>query len=189
MLRGARDFQFGHCQFGHGRVGHFSIRTCSIFKFPVSKFPASQFTSFKFSKRQVLHLSSLTFTNCEYQSSNFKHFKNVSLNKFEKLRTQTFRQFQNFIFSYMKIIFQGCSHNFLCFLKYVGDNYEVRTTFGHISGRSKNVLKSIAIDQESLISHFGINKTPLNPHNYIKKQRNIKNAFFLLYFEPYRPRF
>ena len=47
---------------------------------------------------------------------------------------------------------------FLYCLKYFGNKYGVRgSIFGHIFGRSKNVPKNIAIDQESLISHLGIN--------------------------------
>ena len=49
----------------------------------------------------------------------------------------------------------------LYFLKYVGGKYRARgSTFGHIFGRSRNQPKSIATDQESLISNFGISKTP-----------------------------
>ena len=45
--------------------------------------------------------------------------------------------------------------------------------------------KSIAIDQESLIRHFGISKTPKNSHNYIKKAEDPTHHFFLLYFGAY----
>ena len=50
-------------------------------------------------------------------------------------------------------IFQG--------LEIFGDKYGTRgSIFGNIIGRSKNDLKHIAIDQESLISHCGIIKAP-----------------------------
>ena len=42
--------------------------------------------------------------------------------------------------------------------------YGVRgSRFSHIFGRSPNVPKSIAIDQEPLISHSGTNKAPETP--------------------------
>ena len=54
-------------------------------------------------------------------------------------------------------MFQRAFHIFLYFLKYFGDRYGVRgTIFGNIFGRSRNVPKHIAIDEESLIRHFGI---------------------------------
>ncbi len=57
-------------------------------------------------------------------------------------------------------ICQGCSHMFLHFGKYFGDKYVVRgSRFGENFGSSKNDPKNIAIDQESLIKHFGIIKT------------------------------
>ena len=46
----------------------------------------------------------------------------------------------------------------LYFVKYFGDRYGVRgSRFGHIFRSSRNHPKSIAIDQESLISHFSPN--------------------------------
>ena len=58
-------------------------------------------------------------------------------------------------------MFQRCSIFVLYFLKYFGGKYGVRgSIFGHIFGRSENVPKSITIDQESLISHWGIIQTP-----------------------------
>ena len=51
-----------------------------------------------------------------------------------------------------------------------------RSRFGHVIGRSKNVPKSIAIDQESLISHFEIIKTPKQTHKYIKKPRTTNKS-------------
>ena len=57
------------------------------------------------------------------------------------------------------------------FLKYSGDKYGVRGfRFGHMFGRSKNVPKSIAIDQKSLIRDFGTINTP-KKHNYSKSPR------------------
>ena len=71
----------------------------------------------------------------------------------------------NLRFSYMENKFQGCPTVFLYFSMYSGDKYMVRgSRFGHIFGRSKIHPKSIAIDQESLISHFGIIETPYPPY-------------------------
>ena len=78
----------------------------------------------------------------------------------------------------MEIIWSKDVPTFPCiFCKYSGDKYGVRESrFGHIFGRSKNHPKSIAIDQESLINHFGINKIPQNPNHYIKnKEKQTKN--------------
>ena len=107
-----------------------------------------KFRSSPISKCQSFKLSKLR---------NFK-FQSFKKSKVQKFGTQTFQHFQNFIFSDMRNnMFQGCSHNFLYFLKYFGDEDGVRgSRFGHIFGRSKNIPKSSAIDQESLISHFGI---------------------------------
>ena len=64
----------------------------------------------------------------------------------------------------MKIILPRTFPNFLVFLRYLCDEYGVRDSIcGHICGRSKIVPKSIAIDQESSIRHFGIIKNPKTP--------------------------
>ena len=62
---------------------------------------------------------------------------------------------------FTKIIFvKDVSICFLYCLNYFGNKYGVRgSIFGHMFGRSKNVLKTIAIDQESFISPFGRSKT------------------------------
>ena len=88
----------------------------------------------------------------------FSKFKTTF--RFLKFGTWVFH-FQNFRFSDMKI----CSKDVLTiirwFLTHFSDEYGVRgTRFGYICGRSKNVPKNIATDQESLISHWGIIKTP-----------------------------
>ena len=58
-----------------------------------------------------------------------------------------------------------------------GNKYGVRgSIFGHMLGPSENVLKSIAIDKESLISNCGTIKTLKQTHNYIKKQRKNKTS-------------
>ena len=63
------------------------------------------------------------------------------------------------------------SQSFLVFFKYFGDKYGVRgSRFGDLFGRSKNIPKSIAIDEESLISHLGIIKNPNKPYIYITKK-------------------
>ena len=73
------------------------------------------------------------------------------------------------------------------FVRYFGDKYGVRgSRFGIIFGRSKNVPKSIAIDQESLISDFGIIKTPKNHKNYFRNQENQQiNKKNMPHFGPY----
>ena len=63
-----------------------------------------------------------------------------------------------------KYYFQGCPHHCLVFVKYFGDIYGVPgSIFSRLVGLSRNHPKSVAIDQESLISHFGIIKAPSNP--------------------------
>ena len=65
-------------------------------------------------------------------------------------------------------------------LKYFGDKYGVRgSRFGLIFGRSRNLPKSIATDQESLINHLGIIKTPKNPIIILEKQDKPKKQFLL----------
>ena len=46
--------------------------------------------------------------------------------------------------------------------------------FGEHVGRSKNVLTNIAIDQESLISNFGITKTPPETNNTFLQKKEKK---------------
>ena len=70
-----------------------------------------------------------------------------------------------------RICFKDVPISFLYLLKYFVDKYEVRESiFSRFRGSSRNHPKSIAIDQESLISHLGIIITPKKPYNYIKKQ-------------------
>ena len=58
----------------------------------------------------------------------------------------------------------------LNFLKYFGSTYGLRRSrFGKTFARSKNVLKNIAIDQESLINHLGIIKAPKKNHKILCK--------------------
>ena len=59
-----------------------------------------------------------------------------------------------------------------------GDKYGVRgSRFSHIFGQSKNIPKSIVIDQESLISHLGIIKTPLKILIINWKTKKPKSTF------------
>ena len=75
-------------------------------------------------------------------------------NKNRKIRSRTSQHFQNSRFSEMNIA--CCKDVLIIFFylkKYFEDKYGGRgSTFGH----SRNVPKRIAIDQESLMSHFGI---------------------------------
>ena len=70
------------------------------------------------------------------------------------------------------------SHIFLYSLKYFGDKYGVRgSRFGHIFGRSRNVPKNIANDQESLLSHLGIIKTPKNSIIFKNLEQQASDLF------------
>ena len=72
--------------------------------------------------------------------------------------------------------FRRCSH---LFFEISGDKYGTRgSIFGNMIGRSKNVLKHIAIDQESLISHSGIIKAPQKTQNHNNTTRENKTSFF-----------
>ena len=82
--------------------------------------------------------------------------------------------------------FQGCPVFFLYSLKHFGDTYGVRgSRFGNIFDRCKDVPKHIAIDQESLIGHFGINPPP-KKNNYMKNHK--KNRLFCRILGPIKPR-
>ena len=159
MLRGAGDFQ-------------------------ISKFPILKFSSFKF-----FNLQNLSFSNFKvsiFQISNFK-LSNSQIPKFQKLGTHTFHKLKKFRFSDVKIIcFKDVPIICLVIFKDFGDKYAGRgSRFGHIFGRCRNHPKSTAINQESLISHLGIIKTPQKNHNYLKKQENKQPFFVLPYFGPY----
>ena len=93
---------------------------------------------------------------------------------------------------------------FLVFLKYFVDKYGVRgCRFSHMFGRSRHVPKSIAIDQESLISNLGIIYPPTKSIIILKIQKKQQIAFLLpfasirrlfssvldLFCVPYRARF
>ena len=70
---------------------------------------------------------------------------------------------------------------FLVFLKYFCDKYGVRgSRFSRFVGRSKNVPKSIAIDQESIISNWGIIKTPKKQIIQLKT-RKTKHVFIAVF--------
>ena len=71
------------------------------------------------------------------------------------------QQNQNFRFSDMKVQYRSMVFPyFLHFFKYFGNKYGLRgSRFSRFVSRSKNVLKSVAIDHESLISDLGIIKT------------------------------
>ena len=88
-------------------------------------------------------------------------------------------------------MYQGCSHNFVYCLKYFGDKYGVRgSRFGNNFGRSKNVPESIAIDQEPLINHFGINKVPQKTIIIFKNKEQSNTRFlFCRILGLVRPRF
>ena len=105
-----------------------------------------------------LHISDLYQKMYNHFISKYLKNKNTNNGGYTFLK---FRKCPNFqILRYENNIFLGCSHIFF----YFGDKYGVPgSRFGCIPGRSKNVPNSIAIDQESLISHFGIIKRPKTP--------------------------
>ena len=120
----------------------------------MSKFEISKFQSFRL---QMVKFQIYNVQNCQLSKLIFQSFK--------KLGTQTFKKKQNSIFSNMEIIlFKDVPILFLYFWKYFGDKYGVRGSgFGHMFGRSENNPKNIAIERESLISHFGIIQIPPKP--------------------------
>ena len=151
----------------------------SIFRF--SNFQLS-FSNLKFANSQISNFQMFTFPNCQFsmfpnvhfqysifkfQISKFQIVKKQTKTKTSKmgnsktLGTQTFRHFHNFRSSDMKEeYFPRMFPYFLVFLKYIGDKYGARGyRFGELVGRSKNVPKNIAIDQESLIANLGIIET------------------------------
>ena len=73
------------------------------------------------------------------------------------------------------------------FLKYVGDKYGLRRSrFGHMSGRSKYVPKSIAICPGVDIGHLEQLKPPKPPIIILKDQEQSKDhPNSLPYFGPY----
>ena len=80
-------------------------------------------------------------------------------------------------------MFEGRVHTFFYVSKYFSDKYGVRgSRFGNVCGRSKNVPKRIAIDQDSLISNFGIIKKTIIILNKQEKQKspNICAVFWAL---------
>ena len=69
-------------------------------------------------------------------------------------------------------------HIFLYFSKYFGDKYGVRgSIFGHIVGRSKNVPKSIAIEQESYM-FIVILRFPMVSVGFMKDLLHCKSLYF-----------
>ena len=122
---------------------NFQISNFSITNLQVSNFPNFKLRVVKF------HL---------FKVFNFRNFK---LRNFKHLGTHTFHTIHNFMFSDMKIIVVKDAPDVSCMFEILGDKYGARgSIFSRFVGRSKNVPKSIAIYQESLISHLRIMKTP-----------------------------
>ena len=134
-----------------------SISKCSFSNF---KFSHLQISSLQFVFLPLLNFQVFQIANCQAPYFRFP----VSNSKCPK--RQVHRPSNIFRISDSQLwYFPRTPPYFLVFVqKENGDKYWVRgSRFGHIFGRSTNVLKSIAIDQESLISHFGIIKTPRIP--------------------------
>ena len=93
------------------------------------------------------------------------------------LGLSTFFIFKFHILRYGNLLFpKDVSICFLYLLNYVGNIFGLRESrFCEHFGRSKNVLKNIAIDQESLISHFWIIKTHKNHKNQKHIEKTRKN--------------
>ena len=69
---------------------------------------------------------------------------------------------------------------FLYFLKYFGNNYEVYGSIFLPNFRSSiNHLKSIGIDQELWINHFGIIWTPKIPYETLKEPEKQQITLFV----------
>ena len=132
-------FIFQCCSF---QIFKFNISTCQMYHLPFVKFPISKCqipNSKSFFSSQILQQQkqiTICLTNrCTYLPK---------VSEFQILR-------------YKKCYFQGSPIFVLYSLKYFGDKYGVRgSRFGRCFGSSRNHPKGIAIDQESLISHFGI---------------------------------
>ena len=72
---------------------------------------------------------------------------------------------------------------FLYFFKSFGDKYWVRGfRFGRFFGSSRNHPQNIAIDRESLISHFGMIKAKNKTIHILKNQENKKSLNFFAVF-------
>ena len=127
-------------------ISNFQISQSHFHMFKIRCFPIVSSKSFK------LQLSN--FRISKFQNSNNSKLNNKTV-RYTYL--PTFSEFQ--ILRYENDMFQRCPHIFLYFLKRFGDKYGARgSRFGHVFGRSENVLKRIAIDHESLSSHLGIIK-------------------------------
>ena len=128
----------------------FNLKKCYFPKFQFSEFPCL--------------IVKLQIPNFKFSNLQFSNFKNSNIWKYniEKLRYKNLPAISKIkIIRYEHNIFKYVPNSFLYLLKYFGDEYGLRgSRFSYIFGRSKNVRKVIGIDQEPLISHFGIIKTP-----------------------------
>ena len=96
------------------RIFTFFMIKCPIFK--LSTFPTCKFQSVK-----------LRFSDSTSFKISFLNIQNSKCRYFKNLGTRTFQHLQNFRFSDMKNMFQGCSHHVSCIrLKYFGDKYGLR---------------------------------------------------------------
>ena len=82
-----------------------------------------------------------------------------------------------------RICFKDVPISFLYLLKYFVDKYEVRESiFSRFRGSSRNHPKSIAIDQESLISHLGIIEIPQNLTITLQRQAKQQQHVFAVFW-------
>ena len=133
------------------------------------QFPLLQIVSFRIfeiSNSQTSQRLVSTFPNSRFKISKTTSISNFEFSKLSKSTHRTIMctylpnfselqvlKFENIFFKDIPII--------SCILKYFGDECGARgSRFGHMFGRSKNIPKSVAIAQESLLSNSGRIKTP-----------------------------
>ena len=137
----------------------FPISNFQISKVPNVNWKCVQNSSLRTSKCQVLYfqlpnLTFLIFTLSDVPILIFQKFKKTvhRPSNIFRLPCHQIWKLTSRTFPYLFVYF---------LLKYFADKYKVRgSRFSHIFGRSRNVPKSIAIDQDSLMNHLGIIKTP-----------------------------
>ena len=145
----------------YGYVAKFQNFKFWNFNFQISNFPHFKFGNFRFSNLTLPKwISEILFF--EISHSNMLKVRYTYLPRFSEFQ---FVRSEKYYVSY------NCWSIF-------GDKYVVRGyIFGHMFGRSKNIPKSIAIDQESLINHLGIIKSPRKTRNTLKNQEKQKIRF------------
>ena len=139
------NYRFGTFRFWNSKMGTFQFGNLQFSKL---QFPNCQFLSF-----HIWKLSNIRIPNCH--KSKFHNTLNSSVNRPSK----KFRMSESLIWKI--IVFKAASIFSCIFLNILMINTGPDgSIFGNIFGRSKHVQKNIAIDQETLISHFWTIKNP-----------------------------